>query len=158
MTVSLIPMTQDDFAQYTSRAIEYYAEEKVKAGTWNNEKALEKSSHAYQTLLPDGLESTHHYLYAVLTSDNRQKVGWLWVKFDEKHPQKEAFIYDFLIFEDNRGNGYGKAALVALDDLASKRGIRKLSLHVFAHNKKAIQLYEKLNYQPTDINMSKWLD
>ncbi|TCP26617.1 GNAT family acetyltransferase [Scopulibacillus darangshiensis] len=157
MTVSLIPMTQNDFAQYTSSAIKEYADEKVKAGTWTIDEALTKSSREYQRLLPDGMDSHHQYLYVIADSEGR-KIGWLWYKFDERHPQKEAFIFDFKIFEEKQGLGYAKAALRALDDLAVKRGIKKISLHVFSHNKRAIYLYEKLDYKATDINMSKWLE
>ncbi|WP_425462714.1 GNAT family N-acetyltransferase [Melghirimyces algeriensis] len=74
-----------------------------------------------------------------------------------KHPHKEAFIYDFLIFEDAQGRGWGQNALQALEEHVGKHGVKKISLHVFAHNKRAIHLYQKLNYQATNIYMSKWL-
>ena len=69
--------------------------------------------------------------------------------------QKEAFIYDFYIFEEHQGKGYGKSSLEVLEKLVKEKGIEKLSLHVFAQNERAIHLYKKLNFEPTDITMSK---
>lgn len=158
MTVTLIPMTQDDFAHYTSKSIQAYAEEKVEAGTWTREEAPEKAEKEFEKLLPEGLDSDHQFLHAITKVENEEKVGWLWYRFDPSHLQKEAFIFDFLIFDELQGQGYGKAALKALDDHALASGIEKLSLHVFAHNKRAINLYEKLDYEPKDLIMSKWLN
>lgn len=157
MTVTLIPMTQDDFAHYTSKSILAYADEKVAAGTWTKEEAPEKAEKEIERLLPDGLDSEHQFLYAITKIENKEKAGWLWYHFNPESRQKEAFIYDFLIFDELQGHGYGKAALQVLDDHALANGIEKISLHVFAHNKRAINLYEKLNFEAKGINMSKWL-
>lgn len=157
MTVSLMTMTQNDFTEYMSHSIKHYADEKIKAGTWTQEEALEKASESFQKLLPQGLASQHHYLYVIVNDENKDKMGWLWYRFNDTDPQSEAFIYDFYIYGEARGKGFGKAALKALDAHARQIGIKKLSLHVFAHNERAIHLYEKLDYKPTGIRMSKWL-
>lgn len=157
MTVTLAPMTQDDFAHYTSESILGYAKEKVAAGTWTKEEAPEKSEKEFERLLPEGLDSEFQHLFAITKSVDKEKVGWLWYYFNPEGPQKEAFLYDFLIFDEMQGQGYGKTALKALDDHALVNGIEKISLHVFAHNKRAISLYEKLDYEAKDIIMSKLL-
>lgn len=134
MTVIITPMTQDDFAHYTSKGIQGYADEKVEAGTWTKEEASKKSEKEFEKLLPQGLDSEHQFLYAITKIEDNKKAGWLWYYFDLESPQKEAFIYDFLIFDELQGQGYGKAALRALDDHALANGVEKISLHVFAHN------------------------
>lgn len=156
-SVTLVPMTQDDFAHYTSKSILQYAKEKVEAGTWTEEEAPEKAEKEFEKLLPDGLDSEHQFLYGITKIEDKKKVGWIWYHFNPSHPQKEAFIYDFLIFDELQGQGYGRAALQAMDDQALANGIEKISLHVFAHNKRAINLYEKLNYEAKDLIMSKSL-
>ncbi|KZD93163.1 acetyltransferase GNAT family [Bacillus subtilis] len=45
--------------------------------------------------------------------------------------------------------------MAALDQTARSMGIRKLSLHVFAHNQTARKLYEQTGFQETDVVMSK---
>lgn len=48
--------------------------------------------------------------------------------------------------------------LVCPVGLATDLGLRYLGLHVFAHNRGALQLYEKLGYTVRSLNMLKTLD
>ncbi|MNT65069.1 putative N-acetyltransferase YycN [compost metagenome] len=70
---------------------------------------------------------------------------------------KEAFIYDFYIFEPYQRNGYGTEALAALDEEARKMNVTRIGLHVFGDNDRAFKLYQKMGYLITDITMSKKL-
>lgn len=87
--------------------------------------------------------------------NGKETAGWLWIHAEPEHPQQEAFIYDFGLYESYRGKGFAKQALNALDEMAGNMGIRKLSLHVFAHNETARRLYEQTGFQETDVIMSK---
>ena len=49
-----------------------------------------------------------------------------WIHAEPEHPQQEAFIYDFGLYEPYRGKGYAKQALVALDQTARSMGIPML--------------------------------
>ncbi len=154
--ILLTPMSQEDFRTYQTYSIEHYAIEKVKAGTWTVADALEKSEEQFKSLLPDGTATINHYLWSIV-NDNKDVIGWLWIYADPHHPQKEAFIYDFGLYEAYRGQGNGQQALKALEEEAQQLGIKKLSLHVFAHNKTAKRLYEKMDFEITDLQMSKRL-
>ncbi len=81
--------------------------------------------------------------------------SWLWLHADPDHPQQGAFIYDFGLHPPFRGKGYAKEALARLEDKAKDLGVRKISLHVFAHNETARKLYEKTGFLETDVIMSK---
>ncbi|MCA1009367.1 GNAT family N-acetyltransferase [Halobacillus halophilus] len=135
--------------------VQNYADEKVKAGTWTQEEALQKSKESFQLLLPEGLKTVDHYLLSLSKPDTNESIGYFWYHFDENHPQKEAFIYNFVIFEPYRGQGLGRRALETLEKHVKKQGVKKLSLHVFAHNERAIHLYKESMYHITDITMSK---
>ncbi|TGB04618.1 GNAT family N-acetyltransferase [Halobacillus salinus] len=153
--VTLTPMKQGEYDAIIDEEIQHYAEEKVKAGTWMEDEALPKSKETFASLLPDGLNTDHHQFLSIIRED--ESVGYFWVNFNPEHKQKNAFIYNFLIFEPMQGKGYGKAALQALEIYAKEQGAEKLSLHVFGHNQRAYNLYQKLQFQVTDINMSKSL-
>ena len=45
-------------------------------------------------------------------------------------PKNTLFIYDIVIEEHRRGKGYGKAALLLLEDRARALGKRRIALHV----------------------------
>ncbi|HSO28244.1 MAG TPA: GNAT family N-acetyltransferase, partial [Anaerolineales bacterium] len=68
-----------------------------------------------------------------------------------------AFIYDFVIDEAYRRRGYGRLALLALEDKAREMGIDQIALHVFGHNHAARALYESVGYQVTNLQMAKAL-
>jgi ribosomal protein S18 acetylase RimI-like enzyme len=155
--VKLEKMTKSDFDHYISIAINAYATEKVKAGTWTEDEAYKLSKESFEKLLSNGIDTEREYLYSIFDNDKNIKVGYLWLEFSESLIGKTAFIFDFLIFEEFRGKGYGTQSMTALEDEVKKHKISKVSLHVFAHNKRAIGLYEKVGFKSTDISMSKYI-
>lgn len=147
-------MTASDLEDFLSTAITDYANEKVEAGTWDEEEALAKFQDSFNKLLYDGITTPNEYLYSIISGE---KIGYIWFHVDETRSGKHAFIYDFVIFEAFRGKGFGTKTLEALDALAKEMQITKIELHVFAHNQTAIGLYNKVGFQNTDITMAKYL-
>jgi RimJ/RimL family protein N-acetyltransferase len=154
--IQLLPMTQPEYEPWLEQAITDYADDKVRAGTWEAGEALERSRAEFQRLLPDGLATKDNYVYSIWSDDAPldTPVGVLWMAVP---PWKRslAFVYDFSIFEPYRRRGYGSQALRALEDKVRALGLDTIGLHVFGYNHGAIALYEKAGYEITDINMSK---
>jgi len=150
--VKLIPMEQADFEAYLEEDIQRYAQAHVEAGNWEPSQALEKSRKEHQQLLPDGLESKNQYLFSIIDASD-QKLGILWVNIENGR----AFIYDFRIDEAQRGKGYGKQGLMALDEKLKSMNVESVALHVFGDNITAQELYKKTGYQITGIHMKKVL-
>jgi len=98
------------------------------------------------------LESRNQYLFSIIDASD-QKLGILWVNIENGR----AFIYDFRIDEARRGKGYGKQALVALDEKLKSMDVQSVGLHVFGDNIRAQELYQKMGYQITGIHMQKVL-
>ncbi len=150
-------MTQAEFEAYLGQAIKTYAGEKVEAGNWQPEEALERSEQDFRTLLPEGVGSKGHYLYSIRDAETGTAVGMIWFGVMERAGQPSAFIYDFSVAEAFQGRGYGKGAMLALEQKVKALGIGAVSLHVFGHNRVARSLYEKLGYEVTKVNMIKRL-
>jgi hypothetical protein len=55
--LSLRGMTEEEFQAFLAESVPEYAAEKVKAGNWTPEEALEKSRNEHTRLLPEGLAS-----------------------------------------------------------------------------------------------------
>ena len=151
--VTLQPMSQTDYDVLIEANIKRYAEEKVLAGTWNQEEAQKNAEKQFDRLLPEGLQTEDHELWTFMHGD--ESIGWVWLCYDRDHPQHEGFIYNFMLFEAYRGKGLAKQAMTALEEQAKSLGVKKLSLHVFAHNQIARSLYEKTGFAETGIYMSK---
>lgn len=155
--VRLVPMSEDEFRSYLQRSIADYAQDHVKAGNWDAADALQKSEQEFRQLLPDGLASKQQHLFSIEDSETGVKVGLIWFAERAHAARPSAFIYDFLIYEEHRRKGYGGQALLAVEEKVKELGIETIGLHVFAHNQAAIDLYKKIGYQMTDIQMAKKL-
>lgn len=156
--VRLIPMTQSDFEPYLEHAIYDYAQEHVKAGTWDQAQAVEASRKEFEVLLPNGVASENQFLFSIQDDLTQAKVGMLWFALKENRGSPFAFIYDFNIYPEFQRKGYGAQALEALEVQVKQRGLHEIELHVFGHNHAARALYDKAGYETRNIRMVKKLD
>ncbi|OPH46753.1 GNAT family acetyltransferase [Paenibacillus ferrarius] len=150
--IKLELMNSTEFQEYLNSAIKSYANSNVQSGNWNEHESTSKAIEQYAQLLPDGEKTANNKLLTI-RSDG-QEVGMIWLALK---PNNKGFIYDIKIREDYQGRGLGKQAMQEIEKMARELGIKSMGLHVFAHNKIARGLYEKLGYQETSIVMAKEL-
>jgi ribosomal protein S18 acetylase RimI-like enzyme len=150
--VTLEPLQQTDFERFLEDEIRGYAADHVRNGNWPAEGAIERSRKEFATLLPEGVRSKDQYLWSIVDEENA-KIGMLWVQIKDR----KAFIYDFVIDETFRGNGYGKQAMTVMDEKLKSMNVETVGLHVFGDNITAQELYKKMGYQITGIHMKKEL-
>ncbi|EUJ37149.1 putative acetyltransferase [Listeria weihenstephanensis FSL R9-0317] len=146
------PMKQEEFKDFSENLSVNYAEDKIRAGLWDKEDALDQARFDMLHLLPKGVMTKDHLLWNVCNEDD-EKVGTLWV-LEEKDTY---FIYDIMIFEAFQNQGYGSELLRVLEEKARDEGISEIELHVFGHNKRALHVYENMGFEAIDINMRKRL-
>jgi len=156
--VHLVPFSENDLSSYLEFAIPDYASDKVKAGNWTEDESLERSRNVYAELLPDGVNTKDHYLFRVVADETNEKVGMIWLAVLTEANRTSGFIYDILIDEHLRGKGYGKHAMLAIEEKARSLGLRSIGLHAFGYNEIAIGLYKKIGYKTTNVIMNKDLD
>jgi ribosomal protein S18 acetylase RimI-like enzyme len=149
----LIPMTQPEYEAFVERAIPEYAADNVRAGYWSDSEALEKSREGYEKLLPKGVQTENHYLYTLYDAD--EAVGMVWIRADLQSSIKSGFIFELYVNEKFRGKGYGKQAMLLIEEKARELGLKSLGLHVFAVNNVARNLYESVGYEVSSLNMTK---
>lgn len=152
--IKLIQMDESTFQLFLGQSTRDYAEDKIKAGAWDSETAMKQSREAMTRFLPKGLHTEGAYLYSVVEISTDIQVGYIWFNVSEGRSGREAFIYDFYIFEPFQSKGYGRKAMAALDEEAREMNVTRIGLHVFGQNR-AFELYQKMGYIVTDITMSK---
>jgi ribosomal protein S18 acetylase RimI-like enzyme len=147
-------MTDAAYAAWRERSVREYAAEHVKSGGWTAEEAPAMAEAQFAQIMPNGLATPGQFLWTVRDATGAD-AGILWVG-TERRPG-HAFIYDIEIDDERRGQGLGTAAMLALEEWARAAGIETIGLHVFGHNTGAWQLYKRLGYIETNVQMEKRL-
>lgn len=152
--VRLEPLGEEEYRQWYDWMMDDYAQDIMRSGT-PEEQAREKAKSDIEGGLPEGLKSKDQYIYSVQHPGSGEHLGVLWFHLSERGERKTIFIYDIVIYEPYRGKGYGKETMQALEDRARELGAVRIGLHVFGHNQIARELYKKMGYIETNVNMAK---
>lgn len=151
------PMTEAEFSEYKPFLIENYAQSIAHNYRLSLEEARASSAKQINTLLSQGLATPHQLLYELCLGRGapEERIGYLWLDVDET--KQRCFIYDIYLLEAFRSQGWGRKTLELLEGQLAERKIQRIGLSVFAQNKIARDLYLKLGYEVTGLNMQKWL-
>lgn len=154
--VKFVAMDEDDFQAWKTMAVADYFADRVRAGN-DTPDSPDRSRIEFESLLPYGRLTPNNHIYSIVDeNDDNHKVGIMWYAVEgHNFPSDTVFLYDIWINESKRGKGYGRAALLLLEERARELGKKRIALHVFAHNERARRLYEELGYKPTNIMMTK---
>jgi ribosomal protein S18 acetylase RimI-like enzyme len=149
-------MTDDEFEQWRTRAFESYAQDLARATGRSIDAARERARGLAPQLLPDGLRSANTWLM-VICDDSDAPVGTLWIG---PHPERadSAYIYDIEVDKSRRGEGFGRAAMIAAEELVRGASFREIGLNVFGFNANAQRLYTSLDYRVVATQMTKRLE
>lgn len=153
----LEPMTKARYDAWLVQTIREYAAEKVAAGNYPEEGALERSTAEFDVLLPQGLQTPGHEIRS-LVNDAGELVGYVWFTIEDRPQGRVVFIYDIAVDPEHRRQGHAQAALLEVEAYARKHDCIGVMLHVFGSNTGARQLYKKVGYDETNVIMLKRVD
>ncbi len=153
----LVPMRTDAYAAYKAAEVAGYADEKVRAGVWAKEGALERSLAEIESLLPRGLATPDHHLYEMVAAEGGPPVGYLWFAVEERSGHRGAYVYDVEVLAPFRRQGHARRAFQALEAIVASMGLARIALHVSGFNTGAQDLYRQLGFAATGISMLKTL-
>jgi len=156
MGVVLQPMTEETYRTYLPEHEDEYARDRMITDRESFEEALRTTRAQHEALLPQGLSTPGQYFFTIEDESLGQQVGYVW--FACRPPSSELFLYHIRINEAERRQGYGKAALAAIDQKAKELGCRAVWLNVMAHNQSAIDFYRSQGYRVAALHMSKQWD
>ena len=153
--VSIRPMTDAEYEVWRQQSIATYAQDITLATGLSVQEATRRAAAQERISLPQGLDTTGHWLLQVLDSEG-VSVGTMWIG---PHPiwSNGAYVYDLRIDSRRRGEGLGRAAMRLAERVAIGAGYTELTLSVFAFNGAARALYDSLGYRVVASQMSKTL-
>ena len=152
-SVTLRPMSTEQFEQWQGRSIRSYADDLAKATGWPLEVSLKKARKQFAELLPSGMDTDRTWVRHIV-DETGAEVGALWVGPNSERAGV-AFVYDIEIVHERRGLGFGRAAMIAVESMVKEAGETEIGLNVFGFNEPARRLYDSLGYRVVATVMTK---
>ena len=149
--VTLRPLREDEYAAWDEVHRGEYERGLVEFAGVARDAARAKVERDVLAVLPDGLATPGTWIWAV--ESDRRRVGTVFLGIRGG----EAWLYDITIDPDERGNGFGRAAMVALEAELRSLGHATVALNVWGGNGIARGLYTSLGYVEESVHMRKRL-
>ena len=148
-------MTEDEFGPWRELTIAQHSEQVSRATGKAFDVTVAESRELLPKILPDG-QATEHMHFFVVLDDSERVIGWLWLGASPADPDA-GFVFDIIIDADVRGQGYGRAVMVAAEEFFRAQDKLRVGLDVLGGNDVARALYESLGYRPIQTAMTKTL-
>jgi ribosomal protein S18 acetylase RimI-like enzyme len=156
MSLRKRPMTAAEFEIWKASSAETYAREIEHALRLSPEQAAAKAATSFAQLLPDGVETPNHSVY-VFEDEDGSAVGQLWIAEERVDGRARLYVYRLDITQAERGRGFGREAMLMVEDEARARGLDRIELNVWPTNRVAHALYRSLEFEETSLGMVKLL-
>ena len=146
-------MRDDEFVRWLPVMRESYAEGMMRDGGLDSEAASSKAQRDLDFLFPVGVCPDEQSVYVLAVEGER--VGELWIGEREDESGRGLWVFNIEVAHEYRRRGFGKQAMLFVEDEARRRGIGRVALNVFGANEAARGLYGSLGYEERAITMSK---
>lgn len=153
--ISADPVRPRDFDAWQAEVVEAYATDLATNGGLTPVQARRKAESDTASLLPDGVMTPGHVILWLRSGQVR--VGRLWLAERTSHGSPILFVYDVAIEPEHRGRGFGRAAMLLAEEIATRHGLEEIGLNVFGGNAVARSLYRSLGYEERAVTMGKHL-
>lgn len=162
--VRLEPISAAEYEAFIEAQTQEYADQKIRAGHWRPEEAIQLSRHTVEGFLPRSGPTPGHRVWKAV-NDAEKCVAWVWVgppPVKALNVPTKRWLYQITVEPEARGAGYGRATLAATEAVLAAEGVKELSLNVFRWNTIARALYDSAGYEvvhdgETDTGMRKTL-
>ena len=149
--IALRPLRDDEYDAWDAAHRAEYERGLVEHVGMPREQAEAKVERDVAYVLPEGLATADTWIWAV--EDDGRVVGTVFVGLRDGG----AWLYDITIAEGERGKGYGRAAMTALEDEVRALGHATIGLNVWGGNDVARGLYRSLGWAEESVHMRRKL-
>jgi ribosomal protein S18 acetylase RimI-like enzyme len=153
MRVRLRDVREDELAAFRDAMYTFYAADLEQNAGLTRAEAEEKARQDHAASFPEGRPLEGHHLFAI-EDEHGAAIGRLW--YAERDPA-DVFLFAIELDASARGQGYGREAMQAFEELARQRGATSIWLNVFGGNEVARSLYRSLGYAESSVHMNKRL-
>lgn len=152
--VQLRTITPANKDAYLARTWIEYGKDIVKAGM-TEEQARKNIEQTKAQVFDNGVLKPNQHILDVLLEG--RTIGVLWLVNRREVEEGDWYIYDIEILEEFRGQGLGRATMLAAEKYVKANAGHTIGLNVFGFNSVARKLYETLDYETSALQMKKKL-
>lgn len=146
--VRLTPLSRDEYDSFFSYVLEQYASRISASGLCSLEEARQVGRTEQQALLPQGVKTPGHCIYAVREHFGAETCGYLWFgEMYSKEGRRYAYLFSIDLFPAYRGRDLGFHVMSLMEEMVLEQGLSEIQLSLFTLDKKARRLYEKAGYR-----------
>ena len=149
MAIYVREMNAQGFESFQEDSERIYMSQLVATG-YSKESAKKKAQSEGQKILPDGVKTKDAVFLTILKDSD--KIGYFWFGTRDQRGVKTAFTYAFEIYSHAKGHGF--SAMVKAREYLRELGIKKVTLHVFSENDRAVELYKAVGFRVDSYYMS----
>jgi ribosomal protein S18 acetylase RimI-like enzyme len=144
----LRPLREDELPAVLERQRTEYRTQLVEWAGLSEELADRKAAEDTASR-PEGLE------LKALEADDGRRLGTMFFAERRYYGEPRIYLYDLWVEPAERGCGYGRAAMEALEAEARSRGLPVVEFNVWGGNAVARSLYRSLGYEERSVFMGK---
>ncbi|MBC7658841.1 MAG: GNAT family N-acetyltransferase [Chitinophagaceae bacterium] len=148
-SVNLIPATESDLDRID--LMRSYIDDLIKTDLYDLRSATIKAKTETEQLLKSTSEVEQSL--CLMCFEDETEIGHVWLNLTDT----ELFIINLEVYEEYRGQGFGKSIVQAVEQLAVEKDLNRISLSVFPRNKRAMTLYKNSGYSELTVRMEKRL-
>lgn len=152
MTLELVEKTDAEVAAWLPGMRAHYIDARVEAGEPRSD-AESSADQQFAVLVPEGRAAPGQHVMNVLRDG--EQVGLLWMGQPLGARGDMWFVFFVEVDESHRGEGLGRATMLAAEEWARANGGSRIGLSVFGQNTVARSLYVSLGYETAAISMIK---
>lgn len=149
--INLQKMNPESFASWNVQIWKLYRDELIRSGM-SATAADENVDRNIEETMPNGVLLEGNFVFDVMHQD--VSIGSVWLS----DKGSEWFIYDIDIDETQRGKGFGRQTMKAIEEFVRSHNGVSIGLSVFGFNTVALKLYETEGYETVRISMQKKLE
>jgi ribosomal protein S18 acetylase RimI-like enzyme len=157
MGVRLRPITAEEFPAWRAAFGRSYAAGIAEHAGMSEADAARKADDDFARLMADGYETAGMHML-VIEDAAGETVGRICYSVGpDPAGNDRVFLFEIFVDGGARGRGYGRAAMLALEEETRRHGLDRIALNVFGGNEVARGLYRSLGYVERAVLMSKSL-
>ena len=149
--IVLRPLRDDEYDAWDAAHRAEYEHGLVEFAGMARADARVKVDRDIRSVLADGLATPDVWIWAA--EEDGRRVGTVFLG----RRGKDLWLYDITIDAEERGKGYGRGAMLALEEEVRSLGHESVTLNVWGGNAIARGLYRSLGYIEESVHMRKRL-